>query len=100
MMNEESQQNCPIGRLFARLPFEYYPPREGETGEGVMTAIVPKMTDSGFLFGPARVSASASDNGGNVWVGVASKRASISVHVTPSGQLRVWKDGKKVFPAQ
>lgn len=57
----------------------------------------PTRNAHGFVFGAADVSADASDERGNVWVGVTTKKARISVHVTPSGLLRVWMNGMQVL---
>lgn len=57
----------------------------------------PTRTPHGFAFGAADVSADASDERGNVWIGIAGKRAKLTVHVTPSGMLRVWMNGMQVL---
>ena len=57
----------------------------------------PTRTPHGFAFGAAEVSAEASDERGNVWIGIDGKRAKLAVHVTPSGMLRVWMNGMKVL---
>lgn len=57
----------------------------------------PTRTPHGFAFGAADVSADAGDERGNVWIGIAGKRAKLTVHVTPSGMLRVWMNGMQVL---
>ena len=57
----------------------------------------PTRTPHGFVFGAADVSADASDELGNVWIGIAGRRAKLTVHVTPSGMLRVWMNGIQVL---
>jgi len=57
----------------------------------------PTRTPHGFAFGAADVSAGASDERGNVWICVKGKRAKLTVHVTPSGLLRVWMNGMQVL---
>jgi hypothetical protein len=72
----------------------------GAVGSQVERAVrrpVPKRTEHGFAFGAAEVSADAADDRGYAFIGVKTKRARISVHVTPSGLLRVWMNGMQVL---
>jgi hypothetical protein len=50
----------------------------------------------GFAFGAAAVTADASDERGNAFVGVWTPRAKLSVHVTPTGLLRIVLNGKRI----
>lgn len=57
----------------------------------------PIRTEHGFRFGVAKVQAVAKTERGNYVISISTKRHGfLAVHVTPTGLMRIWTNGKRI----
>ena len=66
-----------------------------------MPEINRTRTEWGFHFGAAEVSAICCDDAkGWTLIGVESPKSKLQIYTTRTGKIRVFKDGKELFPKE